>query len=89
MLVTFFVMLVIFSIYEIGTNILNRSPTSETCHQHILSPTSVTSIECLHCRLYSLMIRPPDLRNIHLGKKVNFQFITVKMVVTVLLIVIQ
>ena len=48
MLATFCVMLVIFSMYEIGmyeTNILNRSPTSQTCHQHILSPTSVTNID--------------------------------------------
>jgi len=27
------------------TNILNRSPTSHTCHQHIRSPTSVTNID--------------------------------------------
>ena len=27
------------------TNILNRSPTSQTCHQHIWSPTSVTNID--------------------------------------------
>ena len=26
------------------TNILNRSPASQTCHQHIWSPTSVTNI---------------------------------------------
>ena len=26
-------------------NILNRSPTSQTCHQHIWSPTSVTNID--------------------------------------------
>jgi len=48
MLATFCVMLVIFSMYEIGmyeTNILNRSPTSQTCRQHILSPTSVTNID--------------------------------------------
>ena len=44
MLVTFFVMLVIFSMYLIA-NILNRSPTSQTCHQHILSPTSVINID--------------------------------------------
>ena len=27
------------------TNILNRSPTSQTCHQHIWSSTSVTNID--------------------------------------------
>ena len=27
------------------TNILNRSPTSQSCHQHIWSPTSVTNID--------------------------------------------
>ena len=27
------------------TNILNRSPTSQTCHQDIWSPTSVTNID--------------------------------------------
>ena len=27
------------------TNILNRSPTSQTCHQRIWSPTSVTNID--------------------------------------------
>ena len=26
-------------------NVLNRSPTSETCHQHISSPTSATNID--------------------------------------------
>ena len=26
-------------------NVLNRSPTSQTCHQHIWSPTSVTNID--------------------------------------------
>ena len=31
------------------TNILNRSPTSQTCHQHIWSPTSVTNIDVTLC----------------------------------------
>ena len=26
-------------------NVLNRSPTSQTCHQHIWSPTSITNID--------------------------------------------
>ena len=26
-------------------NVLNRSPTSQTCHQHIWSPTSFTNID--------------------------------------------
>ena len=26
-------------------NVLNRSPTSQTCHKHIWSPTSVTNID--------------------------------------------
>ena len=30
------------------TNILNRSPTSQTCHQHIWSPTSVANIDVSH-----------------------------------------
>ena len=38
MLATIFVMSVFF-------DILNLSPTSSTCHQHILSPTSVTNID--------------------------------------------
>ena len=29
------------------TNILNRSPTSQTCHQHIWSPTSVANIDVI------------------------------------------
>ena len=39
MLVTFFVMLVIFSMY-VGHQYLNRPQTSQTCLQHIWSPTS-------------------------------------------------
>jgi len=30
---------------ESVTNILNQSPTSQICHQHIWSPTSVTNID--------------------------------------------
>jgi len=26
-------------------NVLNRSPTSQTCHQHIWPPTSVSNID--------------------------------------------
>ena len=33
------------SIKKDVTNISNRSPTSETCHQHKLSPTSETNID--------------------------------------------
>ena len=50
MLATFFVMLVIFSMYnghqhpESVINISNLSPTSQTGHQHISSLTSVTII---------------------------------------------
>ena len=29
------------------TSILNRSPTSQTCHQHLWSPTSVTNIDII------------------------------------------
>ena len=36
-------------------NVLNRSPTSQTCHQHIWSPTSVTNIDvtlfCWHSEI--------------------------------------
>ena len=45
------IMLAIFSLYwcfqriKLVTNILNGSSTSQTCKQHILSPTSVTSID--------------------------------------------
>ena len=28
--------------------VLNRSPTSQTCHKHIRSPTSVTNIDVSH-----------------------------------------
>ena len=46
------------------TNILNRSLTSQTCHQHIWSPTSVTNIDvtlntCLYldgCRIHKLWV---------------------------------
>ena len=36
-------------------NVLNRSPTSQTCHQHICSPTSVTTINVTDgiCSFYS------------------------------------
>ena len=37
------------------TNILNRSPTSQTCHQHIWSPWSVTNIDVT-------VIEPADRR---------------------------
>ena len=33
---------------DILTNILNRSPTSQTCQQHIWSPTSVTNIDVIN-----------------------------------------
>ena len=32
-------------IIMLATKILNRSPTSQTCHQHIWSPISVTNID--------------------------------------------
>ena len=39
-------------------NALNRSPTSQTCHQHIWSPTSVTNIDVTPRRsLDSMMIQ--------------------------------
>ena len=41
----FFVMLVLSQGFKSVTNILNRSPTSQTCHQHIWSPTSDTNID--------------------------------------------
>ena len=44
MSVTFFVMSVFSQRIKSVTNILNRSLTSKTCHQHICSPTSVTNI---------------------------------------------
>ena len=44
MLPTFFVMLVIFQCIKSVTNILNRSPTSQTCRPLIWSATSVTNI---------------------------------------------
>ena len=33
-------------------NVLNRSPTSQTCHQHIWSPTSVTNIDVTLYEIY-------------------------------------
>ena len=33
-------------------NVLNRSPTSQTCHQHIWSPTSVT-VKIIYLSLFS------------------------------------
>ena len=44
MLATFFVMLVIHQCTKSIANILNRWPTSQTCHQHTWSRTSVTNI---------------------------------------------
>ena len=35
----------LFRYYGDFLNVLNRSPTSQTCHQHILSPISVTNID--------------------------------------------
>ena len=34
-------------------NILNRSPTSQICHQHIWSPTSVTNIDITSSEYYN------------------------------------
>ena len=34
-------------------NILNRSPTSQTCHQHIRSSTSVTNIDVTYCMVHT------------------------------------
>ena len=45
MLATSFVMLVIFQCIKSVTINLSRSSTSQTCHQHICSPTSVTNID--------------------------------------------
>ena len=36
--------LALFSYVSYFRNVLNRSPTSQICHQHIRSPTSVTNI---------------------------------------------
>ena len=46
-LATFFVMLVSSLSIKSVTNILNRSSTSQTFHQHIWSPTSVTNIDII------------------------------------------
>ena len=35
-------------------NVLNRSSTSQTCHQHIRSRTSVTNIDVTVCNLYQV-----------------------------------
>ena len=37
-------------------NVLNRLPTSQTCHQHIWSPTSVTNIDVTHGLLSNIAI---------------------------------
>ena len=46
------------------TNILNRSPTSQNCHQHIWSPTSVTNIDVTdfnnHCFATCIVCRMPN-----------------------------
>ena len=34
------------------SNVLNRPQTSQTCHQHIWSPTSVTNINVTHLIIY-------------------------------------
>ena len=39
------IMLATFIVMVIFSNVLNRSPTSQTCHQHIWSSTSVTNID--------------------------------------------
>ena len=39
-------------------NVFNRSPTSQTCHQHIWSPTSVTNIDVIDdYRIQKLFLR--------------------------------
>ena len=39
-----------------ATNILNQSPTSQTCHQHIWSQTSVTNIDVTVLNTPSLIV---------------------------------
>ena len=45
MLAIFGIMLVIFECIKSVTKIQNRSPTPQSCHQHISAPTPVTNID--------------------------------------------
>ena len=38
------------------TNILNRLPTFQTCHQHIWSPTSVTNIDVTNSAFHTIEV---------------------------------
>ena len=44
-------------------NVLYRSPTSQTCHQHIWSTTSVTNIDVAHLKLEPLLTRVTNIDN--------------------------
>ena len=55
MLATFFLLCWRFSqCIKSVTNVLNRSPTSQTCHQHKLSPTSGTNIDVAKLAIFRL-----------------------------------
>ena len=64
MLATFFIVLVIFSV-------LNQSPTSQCCHQHTSSPTSVTNIDVTPTG------GPPPITHDNTKKKVNFKYLVI------------
>ena len=51
-------------------NALNRSPTSQTCHHHIWSPTSVTNIDVTEQMTYLIVVW-----DFHLFHKAMFQIL--------------
>ena len=53
------------------TNILNLSPTSQTCHQHIWSPTSVTNIDVVVIFLKFSLFSSLQLR---ISKNINYEY---------------
>ena len=48
-------------------SILNRSPTSQTCHQHIWSPTSVINIDITQDSYYQAPLEPNDRQYIRIA----------------------
>ena len=68
-------MLVIFKYIKTVTNILNRSPTSQSCHQHIWSPTFVTNIDVTVIILVKRELRG-SLKELKHLQKLNCGFIS-------------
>ena len=68
-------MLVIFKCIKTVTNILNRSPTSQSCHQHIWSSTFVTNIDVTVIILVKRELRG-SLKELKHLQKLNCGFIS-------------